>query len=221
MRRLALAGVACAVAVLTLVPAAAAHDRSPFAKGNASAHLLADWWEVGLRAPVTDNPFTGTADQCVRLSRHVLGPVFAGPDPVLTLDCTVPRNTWILAVTFTTECSDAEEPPFFGATPRERRACAIAANQGITTNTVDIDGKTYDVSRYRYQTPDRKVRLPEDDLFEVDADQLRFTADGWAPLIEPLKPGHHVITIVTAGEFPGSGGPVTLTGILNLEVTRR
>ena len=221
MRRVVLAGAVCAVVALSLVPSTSAHQRSPFAKGNASAYLLADWWEVGLRAPVTENPFTGTADPCVKLNRHVLGPVFAGSDPVLTMDCAVPRNTWILAVTFTTECSDAEEPPFFGATPRARRACAIAANEGITDNTVAIDGKVYDVSRYRYQTPDRKVRLPEDDLFGVDADTLRFGADGWAPLIEPLKPGRHVITIVTSGEFPGSEGPVTLTGILNLEVKRR
>ena len=139
----------------------------------------------------------------------------------MSISCTVPRNTSILAVTFTTECSDAEEPPFFGATPRARRACAIAGNQGITTNTVAIDGKVYDVSRYRYQTPDHKVRLPEDDLFGLDADKLRFGADGWAPLIEPLRPGRHVITIVASGEFPGSDGPVTLTGILNLEVKRR
>ena len=221
MRRVVVAGAVCAVAVLSLVPAAVAHDRSPFARGNASAHLLADWWEVGLRAPVSDNPFTGTADGCVKLNRHVLGPVFAGSDPVLTMDCTVPRDTWILAVTFTTECSDAEEPPFFGATPRERRACAIAANEGITENTVTIDGKLYDVDRFRYQTPDHKVRVPEDDLFGVDADTLRFSADGWAPLIKPLSPGHHVVAIRVAGEFPGSGGPIDVTLPMQLEVTRR
>ena len=221
MRRNALAGAVCAVLALVLVPAAAAHDRSPFVKAPVSAFLLADWWEVGLESPVSKSPFTGTADPCVMLNRHVLGPVFAGPEPVLTMDCTVPRNTFILAVTFTSECSDAEDPPFFGATPRARRECAIAANSGITENTVTIDGKEYDVSRYRYQTPDRRVRLPEDDLFGVDATSLRFGADGWAPLIEPLKPGRHVIEIVTSGEFPGSEGPVTLTGILNLEVRRR
>jgi hypothetical protein len=219
MRRLVLTVFACAVLI---APAASAKPKdSPFAKGNASAHLLADWWEVGLTNPVSDNPFAGTADPCVRLNGHVLGPVFAGPDPVLTTDCMVRRNTAILAVTFTSECSDAEEPPFFGATPRERRACAIAANDGITENTVTIDGKPYDVSRFRYQTPDHKVRVPEDDLFGVDADTMRFSADGWAPLIEPLEPGHHVIEIVASGEFPGSDGVVTLTGILNLEVTRR
>ena len=220
MRRIALAGVACVTVVLSLVPAAGARDDSPFARGNASKQLLSDWWQAGLRAPVSDNPFTGTADPCVRLNGHVLGPVIAGPEPVITIDCTVRRNTAILAVTFTSECSDAEDPPFFGATQRERRACAMAANDGITENTVTIDGKTYDVNRYRYQTPDHRIRVPEDDLFGVDADTMRFSADGWAPLIEPLDPGKHVIKLVASGEFPGSDGPVTLTGIVNLTVTR-
>jgi hypothetical protein len=112
-------------------------------------------------------------------------------------------------------------PPFFGATPRARRACAIAADDGITTNEIIIDGKTYDVSRHRVQSFGRKVRLPDDDLFGVDADRLRFTADGWAPLIAPLKPGHHTVAFHVIGEFEGSGGVIDATGTMQLEVTRR
>jgi hypothetical protein len=137
------------------------------------------------------------------------------------VSCTVGKNTSILPLGFGTECSDAEEPPFFGATPRERRACAIAADNDITTNEVIIDGATYDVSRHRVQTFDRRVKLPEDDLFGVDASSMRFGADGWAPLIKPLKPGDHVVAIRVAGEFPGSGGPIDVTLPMQLEVTRR
>jgi hypothetical protein len=67
----------------------------------------------------------------------------------------------------------------------------------------------------------RKVRLPDDDLFGVDADRLRFTADGWAPLIAPLKPGHHTVAFHVIGEFEGSGGVIDATGTMQLEVTRR
>jgi hypothetical protein len=76
-----------------------------------------------------------------------------------------------------------------------------------------------DVSRYRTLSPDLRVKLPEDDLFDVDARSLRFTADGWAPLIEPLKPGHHVITVRSAGTFPGNPG-FDDTGTMQLDVLR-
>ena len=217
MRRLAVAGIACAVVALSFVPAAEAKQKSPFANGNRSAHLLGEWWATALEIPFPENPLPGNGDPCIRLG-HVLAPAFV-PDGEIS--CSVGKNTPILAITFTSECSDAEEPPFFGATKRERRACAIEADDGITVNQVGIDGKVYDVDRYRVQSNDRKVRLPEDDLFGVDASTLRFTADGWAPLIEPLPPGHHEITIHVVGEFAGSDGPVDVIGTLQLDVARR
>ena len=180
--------------------------------------LLTEWWANALETPVPENPLTGNGDPCIKLAPHVLGPAFI---PEGEISCTVRPGTFIFAITFTSECSDAEAPPFFGATPRARRACAIAADDGITTNEIVIDGKTYDVSRHRVQSFDRKVRLPEDDLFGVDADRLRFTADGWAPLIAPLKPGHHTVAFHVIGEFAGSGGVIDATGTMQLEVTRR
>jgi hypothetical protein len=65
-----------------------------------------------------------------------------------------------------------------------------------------------------------RVRLPEDDLFGVDASTLRFTADGWAPLIEPLRPGHHVISVRSAGSDPGRPS-FDDYGTLQLEVRGR
>jgi hypothetical protein len=221
-RRLGLAGLLFVFALAVAQPALG-HGRpsSPFAKPSVvNSVLLGEWWAKALEIPVSENPLAGNADPCVRLGRHVLAPAF-NPDPTAHISCTVGPRTWILAITFTSECSDAEAPPFFGATPRARRACAIAADDGITTNQVIIDGKAYDVSRHRVQTFDRRVKLPEDDLFGVDASSLRFGADGWAPLIEPLAPGHHVVSVRVVGEFPGSGGPIDVTLPMQLEVTRR
>ncbi len=217
MRRWALA-----VAVLTLTlsiasPAAAHHQPSPFVKGNAGAFLLGDWWALVLSTPVPVNPAAGNADRCIRLGHHVLAPALIQDGEI---SCTADRRTFVLPLGLSTECSDAEEPPFFGATPRARRACAIAADDGITTNQVGIDGRVYDINRYRVQSPDRKVRLPEDDIFGLDARSMRFTADGWAALIEPLRPGHHVITVRSAGKT-FDGNPIVSTGTLRLEVTRR
>jgi hypothetical protein len=70
------------------------------------------------------------------------------------------------------------------------------------------------------QSPDRKVRLPEDDVFGLDARSMRFTADGWAALIEPLRPGHHMIAVRSARKT-FDGNLIDSTGTLRLEVTRR
>jgi hypothetical protein len=219
VRRLTLTALACAVFALAVAPVAAGakSQKSPFAKGNRSAALLGEWWQTMLAIPVSKNPLVGNGDRCVFLSRHVLAPAL---DTDGEISCTVGKNTSILPLGLGTECSDAEEPPFFGADHKARRACAIAADDGITVNEVGIDGTIYDISAYRVQSPDRKVRLPADDLFDLDATSMRFTADGWAALIEPLARGHHVITVRSAGEVPGLG-PVDATATIQLEVTRR
>jgi hypothetical protein len=134
-----------------------------------------------------------------------------------TISCTVNRYTSILLITFTSECSDVQPPPFFGATAQARRECAIAADNGIKTNHIRIDGLLYNVNNYRAQSRDRRVSLPVDDLFGTDASAANFSADGWAPLLEGLQPGHHVITVRIIGTYPG-GGPVDATGTMNLEV---
>jgi hypothetical protein len=201
MRRLTLAAVASAVLVLALAPTATAHGRpdSPFTH-RASGELLGQWWKTVLSLPVSANPLTGHADPCITLGRHVLAPAFMTGGEI---SCSVDRETWIVAITFTSECSDAEEAPFFGATPWARAACARASADGVKVNEVGIDGHVYDVRRFRTLTPDIRVKLPDDDLFGVDASSMRFTADGWAPIIEPLRPGHHVITVHAAGSDPG------------------
>jgi hypothetical protein len=220
MRRLTLAAVACAVLSIALAGPAAAKgkDSSPFATGNRNAALLGKWWKSLLGIEVAKNPLAGNADPCIFLGKHVLAPAFLPGDP---FSCTVGRNTSILAITFASECSDEEDDPFFGATPKQRRACAIAADNGIDVNQVGVDGPLQDVSAYRTQSPDQKVRLPDDDLFGVGARTMRFTADGWAPLIKPLPPGDHVITVHVAGEYEGSGGRFEDFITMNLTVLRR
>src|SRR4051812_46885920 len=124
MRRPAVfAGLACAV--LTLAAAPAAHAKpSPFAKGHRNAALLGEWWQTMLAIPVSANPLTGNGDRCVFLSGHVLAPALPSAGKV---SCTVGKNPSILPLAFGTESSDAEQPPFFGANHKARRACAIAA----------------------------------------------------------------------------------------------
>ena len=220
MRRFTLTALACAVFALAVAPAAAGAkpQKSPFAKGNRSAALQGEWWQTVLAIPVSENPVVGNGDRCLFLGRHVLAPALVSDGEI---SCTVGRNTSILPLGIGSECSDAEPPPFFGADHKARRRCAIALDDGISVNEVGIDGTIYDISAFRVQSPDAKVRLPEDDLFDLDARTMRFTSDGWAALIDPLRPGHHVITVRSAGALPGSGEPFDVTATLQLEVTRR
>jgi hypothetical protein len=197
MRRLTLAILMFAV----LAPSAMAHGRpdSPFER-RPTGELLGQWWKTVFDIEASVNPLTGRGDPCIPLGRRVLAPAFAAGGEI---SCSVEEGTSILAITFTSECSDEEEEPFFGRNPRARAACARATAAGVTLNQVGIDGTTYDVSRSFTLSPDRWARLPEEDLFRLDARSLHFTAAGWAPLIEPLRPGHHVITVEAAGSDPG------------------
>ena len=213
MRRLTLAAVALALAV---APSAQAHG-GPF-EHRGSGELLGQWWKTVLAIPVSENPLTGNADPCITLGRRVLAPAFiAGGE----ISCSAEKRH---------PGSSRSPSPRSAATPRSRRSsarprgCARPAPGPPPTasriNEVGIDGRVYDVRRYRVTSPDLRVRLPEEDLFGVDAASLRFTANGWAPLIEPLRPGHHVISVRSAGSDPGRPSFDDF-GTLQLEVRGR
>ena len=214
MRRHAVTALIVAAVVLSLAPTAAAN---PFEHSYRNAVLLGDWWALALSTPRSKNPLGGNGNRCITLGRDVLAPAFVLGG---VISCKADRYQAILPITFTSECSDVQPPPFFGATPQARRECAIAADNSIKTNQVGIDGHIYNVNNYRVQSKDRRVSLPEDDLFGTDASSANFSADGCAPLIEGLTPGDHVITVRIIGTYPGGGGPVDATGRMNLEVTR-
>ena len=167
MRRLALLAI---LMFAVLAPSAMAHGRpdSPFDRPAHRRACWAQWWKTVLEIPVSENPLTGQ-----RRPVHHARPPRARPRlhrPSGEIACTVDKHTSILAITFTSECSDAEDPPFFGATPRERAACARATADGVPDQRGrrSTAGSTT-CSRYRTTSPDLRVRLPEDDLFGVDA----------------------------------------------------
>jgi hypothetical protein len=186
MSRLARA-LLVAAAVFCLVAPSASASAAP---DNRLGGILGDLWTTVLQTPTPENPFTG-GDPCVDLG-GILAPF--GPSGVES--CTVERGTKIFVAAWTTECSTFEGN---GTTKAELLACALAADQGITTHTVAVDGQSVPVSEVK--TGLLNIRLPKDNIFGLkggDRSGLS-VAHGWVTLLDPLTPGTHTIDIHIAG----------------------
>ena len=189
MRRLFLL-LAIAFGMVAAAVPAGSFARSANAN-NQLGGMLGDLWTTVLETPTPENPFAG-GSTCVDLG-ETLAPF--GPNGAQS--CTVERGTKVFVTAWSTECSTFE-----GTTEAELRACARAADQGITTHTVAVDGQPVPVSEV--ETELLRIHLPKDNIFE---DIFGLTVDrrglsvghGWATLLDPLTPGTHTITIHDAG----------------------
>jgi len=208
MRHLRFAVLAVVAVALCAAPVAVAHPPhkgggavvTPVHKvaGLTGGELLGEAWAQILSYPA--DTFSGS---CIPLGRNekVVSPE---PSPEFTASCTVKRGT-SLFFWFGTECSNVEEPPFFGADETEQRACALAADLEFVeaaTITVD-DGEPVDIlnSRFELFSPQRTVELPPDNVLGVDPQIATFTAHGWGALVRKLRPGQHTIAVeVTTAE---------------------
>ncbi len=223
MRRLMLVGSLAAVLVVALAGPAVAHrghGRSGARAAGGSrrrpraGEWLGRWSEVLLETPATDqeDPF------CASLGRGVVAP-FSLANRELT--CSVPEGTRVKDRLFTNECSDVENPPYFGRTPRERRACAVDYDEeSLILLEITVDGRNTRLDRrWRAQSPDLVAWLPADNILGAPAGRARYAADGWFTITKPLARGRHRIVGHTVADFDGEF--FDGTGILNLEVTRR
>jgi hypothetical protein len=223
VRRLMLVGSLAAVLVVALAGPAVAHPghgrsglEPPGARvaGLAPGEWLGRWWELTLETPAAaqEEPF------CASLGRGVVAP-FSLANRELT--CTAPEGTRVMGMLFTNECSDVEEPPYFGGTPRERRACAVAyEEESLVLLEITVDGRHTRLDRrWRAQSPDLVAWLPDDNILGAPAGRARYAADGWFAMTKPLARGRHRIVEHTVSEFDGER--FDGIGILNLEVTRR
>jgi hypothetical protein len=172
--------IAAAISCL-VVPAASAAPNP----NNRLGGILGDVWTTVLETPTPENPFAG-GDPCVDL-----GGILAPFGPNGAESCTVKRGTKIFVAAWTTECN--------GTTEAQLRACAEAADQGITTHTIKVDGQSVPVSEV--ETELLKIHLPKDNIFELtggDRNGLS-VAHGFVTLLDPLTPGTHTIEIKVAG----------------------
>jgi hypothetical protein len=176
-----------------LVTAAALFFVAPSASANPNNRLggtLGDLWTTVLQTPTPENPFAG-GNPCVDL-----GGIVAPFGPSGVESCTVERGTKILAVAWSTECSTFEGN---GTTDAELRACARAADEGITTHTIAVDGQSVPV--YEVETELLTIHLPKDNIFGLTGRDRKglSVGHGWVALLDPLTPGTHTIDIHVAG----------------------
>jgi hypothetical protein len=159
--------------------------------GLTGGELLGEAWAQLLSHPA--DTFSGT---CMPLGRK--GKVVAPePDPDFTATCTVKPGTPLL-FWFGSECSDVEDPPFFGADEDAQRACAVAADEFFVAASITVDGgETIDLLDPRFEviSPQRTVELSTDNILGVPPQTATFVAHGWVAVVRGLRPGEHTITL--------------------------
>ena len=162
--------------------------------------LTAKWWQWSISMPATNHPFADptTADCTFNQSGRTwyLGAVF-NASGTITRDCHVPRGISLLVPAINVECSNVEPAPFFGATPRERRACAQSF--AMSDPFVRVDGHRLPLC---YVTSgDFGFSAPADNVLGVPGPVSgRSVSAGWWALIPPLSRGYH--TLHFGGTFP-------------------
>jgi hypothetical protein len=163
------------------------------AAGLSSGELLGQSWATQL-----ENPADAFLGSCFFLGKNGKIAVPA-VDENFTASCTVKPGTPVY-IAPGSECSDVEEPPFFGEDEAAQRACAIAFDlEFFVRITVSVDGAPpIDVRTPRFAdiSPQMTVELAPDNLLGVPAQTATFVAHGWAFLVRGLTPGTHVITVV-------------------------
>lgn len=189
-----------AVAAKSKIAAESVLPPNSKAYGNTYQEWSALWWQWFL--PLTTEEFNacsiGGSGQVAFL---LAGPAVCGGN--------VSAGTPLFFPIGNVECSTLEAPPFFGATPSERRACAESYLPLLTapgqTLAADIDGvPIQNISIYNTISPDYTFTIPgPDNVFGITCGSYRCTgqstAAGYYALVTPLPPGTHTIHIVATG----------------------
>jgi hypothetical protein len=173
----------------------------------------AAWWQYVLSIPISANPtFDATGQHC---GVHQTGLVFflagEGDGKTVTRECTVPSDTPLFIPIINAECSNVEQPPFFGSTDAERLACAQDLIDGVSIGSLKatIDGvEVHGLRDFRVQSPPFDFTMPaQNNILYVSGETAgRSESDGYWLMLEPLSPGPHVLHFegaVVSG--PGKG----------------
>jgi len=116
------------------------------------------------------------------------------------------------SVAYSAECSNAEEPPYFGWNEPSLRACAARAMKNLENPSISINGRPAPISLVR--TDYIRGVLPADNLFGADADtRIKSAGQGWVTLTRPLPPGTYTVNESVSGTnaFGETVAPITTT----------
>jgi hypothetical protein len=177
-----------AIVGCALLPTASTAASTP-AVAPPRASLTALWWKAYVSIPASEDPASRCdlgVDKVVFLNGTTGGSV--------SRSCALPAGTTILVPLINIECSSLEDPPFFGATAPERRACAKGFADGFTDLVLEIDGVAVgDLTRLRVPSAPFAFSPVEGNMFAIPAGTGGSASDGYWALIGPLAPGtYHV-----------------------------
>jgi hypothetical protein len=190
--------VLAAAVALSAVPVAAAKPPggaviSPVhhAAGLSGGELLGQFWAVQL-----ENPADAFLGDCFSLGKKGKIAVPA-PDENFAAECTVKPGTPVY-IAPGGECSDVEDPPFFGEDEAAQRACVLAFDREFfLAASVSVDGAEpvdFLTPRFEVISPQMTVQLAPDNFLGVPPQTATFVAHAWAFVVRGLTPGEHVIT---------------------------
>ena len=195
-------------ALSVIVPAAQADPRTgkvkPFVAGGG---VSADEFAVAAFTP----SYTGEpVPACMLLGEGKL--LFAQPGST----CTIEPGVKVLVPLPGVTCSDAESPPYFGATEAEQRACALAiVREEVLALTVSVDGGSpQDVLSDRFlDIADQfSVVSQPGNPFGAEPGPTTVVAVGYLGVLRGLPPGQHTF-VVSGFAF---GGPFTFSWTVNV-----
>ena len=168
----------------------------------------ARWWQWTHSMPDAVNPnLDRTGEHC---GYGQSGPVFllpanfVGATP-LESPCVVAEGTAIYVFVAGTQCSNVEEPPFFGGTEEELRACAeahppssVSGADELTSYEARVNGQQVaDLEAYRTVTPLFTLTFADDNLLGVEPGVAQAMSLDYGFIIAPPPPGEYVIDIST------------------------
>jgi hypothetical protein len=177
------------------------------AGGLSGSELFGAGWAAQL-----ENPPDAFVGGCMPLGHKgkIAAPV---PDENFTASCTIKPGTPIY-IFFGSECSNVEEPPFFGADAAAQRACALAFDEAFfTAASVSVDGaEPVNVLTPPFEvfSPQMTVDLPPDNILGVPPQTATFVAHGWAVIVRGLRPGEHTVTVVVDAGGEATTFPATI-----------
>jgi hypothetical protein len=111
--------------------------------------------------------------------------------------CRIPAGRPLYDIGPTTECSNIEKPPFYGATPQARRRCA-RHNDQVRSYRLKLDGVRLPLGdpvsgRLVVATRDFKFKLAKHNVLGIDKPGGRASAYGEGFGFRHIEPGGHSI----------------------------
>jgi len=152
--------------------------------------LTANWWQTYVAIPASADPF----DRCDLGTGKVV--FLAGTTGgEAHRSCTLPKDKTVLVPLINGECSEAEGN---GSTFADLSACASGLLSGVTSLTLEIDGKVVpNLNSFSVQTGLFTFNSVADSVFAPQglpaATNNKSVANGFWALIK-LTPGEHRIT---------------------------